>query len=255
MSNPEPGVCRTCGHQDDTDENGICQSLIGANNWEPCRCHCEFARPRMSLDSRINELARTICKRPWTSYHDDYAAIKAMLTDLCRPSAPPIDAGCPYGLETADRAVEPPAPAQPAERHEHVNDPPDLHSARQILIAARGLVAAEEFCARDAVYAIAPNGEADSASWKALCDAGLPINSDVVTLAEVLAVFDKAIGIPATNQPAETPGMRAAKRWFHDTRVEVERRVAGNSFADAALAPLEAAEQKLAAIIDSEIER
>lgn len=55
MSNPEPRVCRECGHQDDTDENGICQSLIGANNWEPCRCRCDFSP--VSAPPKATEIA------------------------------------------------------------------------------------------------------------------------------------------------------------------------------------------------------
>ncbi len=43
----------------------------------------------------------------------------------------------------------------------------------------------------------------------------------------------------------------AAKRWFHETQMLIEQRRAetGNSFADAALVNLRAAEEKLAAMI------
>jgi hypothetical protein len=34
--------CPSCGHAGDLDANGICQTQIGARNWEYCQCKCVF---------------------------------------------------------------------------------------------------------------------------------------------------------------------------------------------------------------------
>lgn len=60
-----------------------------------------------------------------------------------------------------------------------------------------------------------------------------------------------------STEPVEGVGMRAARRWFHDTRVMIEERRAetGNSFAAAAAAHLGEAERKLAGIVEEELNR
>lgn len=156
--------------------------------------------------------------------------------------------------ESADRAVEPPAPAQPAERHEpeipiHDFDPGrvdtgicqyrltsgeicgmgfDVEHHRTNNLVSRLDVLRVITALRDSRRLAAEEGDG-------------PAYAEEIELCDKLAFQVRRLpNVAATNQPAETPGMRAAKRirekwlhWFVSTIPTNE----------------------LAAIIDSEIER
>ncbi len=38
-------VCLLCGHSNDTNKYGICQTQMGSRNWAYCLCKCEFPVP------------------------------------------------------------------------------------------------------------------------------------------------------------------------------------------------------------------
>jgi len=40
-------MCVKCGHPDDTDAKGICQTQIGSRHWAHCLCKCVFPQPAL----------------------------------------------------------------------------------------------------------------------------------------------------------------------------------------------------------------
>lgn len=70
-------TCLKCGHPDDTDKNGICQTQIGALNWAYCHCKCMFPPP-----PTIKQIAKQIA-RDFLAIQANFAAIdhEATLTN------------------------------------------------------------------------------------------------------------------------------------------------------------------------------
>ncbi len=55
-------VCLKCGHPDDTNKNGVCQTQMGSRNWAYCLCHCAFPPPATTTSP--TESLCTVCSRP-----------------------------------------------------------------------------------------------------------------------------------------------------------------------------------------------